>query len=111
ARGALDARSWLPIRSRHPFTRFVFRFRRGPQVAQEQPTVPVLQVEDRVQGPVEVVGELGRLREKLLLRRPRHSPRRPCSISLKSTSKAREHSGQVTEPTTSPSVFRRSYRR
>src|SRR5262249_29598836 len=77
-------------------------------LVEEPPTVGVLQVEDRVKRPVEVVGELGRLRNQSLRRRLRHSPRCLSSISARSTSNDSEQAGHVTEPTASPSVFSRS---
>ena len=75
---------------------------------EEVPAVSVLQVEDRVQRPVEVIGEAGRLRDALRRRRPRHFPNRPSSMSVRSTSNSFAHSGQCTTPTASPSVFTRS---
>src|SRR5215210_1982034 len=81
------------------------------RLAEEAAPVGVLQVEDGVQRPVEVMCEAGRLREHLRGRRPCHFPRRPSSISVRSTSNGWAQWGQVTDPTASPSVLMRSYNR
>ena len=80
----------------------------GLRFAQEPAAVGVLEVEDRLERPVEVIREPGRLPEEFLGRRPHHSPRRPSSISVRSTSNCSEHAGHATTPTASPSELIRS---
>src|SRR5207302_6067778 len=80
-------------------------------LVQKAAPVGVLKIEDRVERPVEVIGDPGRLGEQRLRGRPRHSPRRPSSTWLRSTSNVFEHCGHVTDPTTSPPVLSRSHRR
>ncbi len=75
---------------------------------QEPATIAMLEIEDRVELPVEDVGESGRLRVQRPRRRPAHSPRRPSSISVRSTSNGSAQWGHVTVPTDSPLVFSRS---
>ena len=84
------------------------RRREAFRLGQEQAPVPMLEVEDRVERPVEVMGQTGRLRKQGLRRRPRHSPRRSSSTSVRSTSKRWAQCGQATTPTASPSEFTRS---
>ena len=80
----------------------------GLRFAQEPAAVGVLEIEDRLERPVEVIREAGRLPEEILGGRPHHSPRRPSSISVRSTSNCSEHTGQATTPTASPSELIRS---
>ena len=77
-------------------------------LVQEAAPVAVLEVEDHVERPVDVIGETGRLREQLLRGRPHHSPNRPSSTSVMSTSNSCAQDGQLTTPTASPSLLMRS---
>src|SRR6185437_13227597 len=78
---------------------------------QEPAPVAVLEVEDRVELPVEVACEFGRLRDQRVRRRPHHSPDATSSIWLRSTSNATPHDGQSTRPAASLSELMRSYSR
>jgi len=82
-----------------------------PAGFEESPTVGVLEVEQGIERPVVVLAERGHLRKQAVRRWPRHSPRRPSSISVKSTSNWWPQLGQDRIPTASPSLFRRSYSR
>ena len=53
------------------------------RLIQEAPPVAMLHVEDRVERPVQVVGEAGRLPEQSVGGRPHGSPRRPSWISVR----------------------------
>ena len=75
---------------------------------EEATPVAVLEIEDHVERPMDVIGETGRLREQLLGRRPHHSPNRPSSTSVMSTSNSCAQAGQLTTPTASPSLLMRS---
>ena len=83
-------------------------YRQGLCFGEKALPIGVLEVKDRVERPVEVVCEPGRLREQLVSRRPSHSPRPPSSISVISTSNWCEQFGQVTTPTESPLLLIRS---
>ena len=118
--GPPSASAWPPARAPRPGACLIlcprvpaFRARARDRVglSEEPAPVGVLEIEDRVQRPVEVIREAGRLAEQLLGRRPDHSPNRPSSISVRSTSNLCEQAGQLTTPTASPSPLSRSYNR